>query len=678
MSQSIQPPIWQPSDQRRRHTQMWQFKETVASQFQVDLPDTAALHAWSVQRAQDFWELAFEYAVQCGDRGTGSWQQKIANPPGAQFFLDSQVCYAEELLNGANRAQAQTTAVISLREDGHRLELSWQQLRAWVAMVAAQLRAAGIQRGDRVAAWVPNTTTALVGMLAANSLGAVYTSASPDFGPVGVIDRFGQVAPKVLIMSDGYWYGQKVHDRTPLLSEVLAGLDTVTTVLLAPELGIGTDHIDVPPAVSVQSLATLPSGADGQAITGHKVEEWAQQLQFVRLSAQDPAFILYSSGTTGKPKCIVHGATGLLVKHWTEHALHCDVKAGDVVFYYTTCGWMMWNWLVSALALGATIVLYDGSPFATPTVLWDLAETYKVTLFGTSAKYLAACRQQELRPARTHDLSKLRTLTSTGSPLAAADFEYVYQSVHGDVHLASISGGTDICGCFVLGDPTAPVFLGEIQMPALGVATDVVNCDGDSLHDQPGVQGDLVCRAAMPSMPLQFWHDADFERYRQAYFAQIPHLWTHGDFANWTTHGGIVISGRSDATLNAGGVRIGTAEIYRHLTAFPEISDAVVVGRVISELQTDSEIVLFVVLSPDLRLTTELTSAIKRQLRTYASPRHVPTAIYQVPDLPRTRSGKVAELAVADVVNGRPVRNTEALANPDSLGEFDQFRLIEN
>ncbi len=426
-------------------------------------------------------------------------------------------------------------------------------------------------------------------------------------------------------------------------------------------------------------LEVNPDADAPSSVGSVSVHPWpaarAGGLTFVQQEFGEPGFILYSSGTTGRPKCIVHSAMGLLVKHWTEHVLHSDIRPGDTVFYYTTCGWMMWNWLVGALTVGATIVLYDGSPFApTQGILWDVAESEGVTFFGTSAKYLDGCRKAGLRPRTDHDLSRVRTIASTGSPLSAQDFAFVYESVATDAHLASISGGTDICGCFVLGDPTRPVYAGEIQGPALGVDVDVLDEAGRSLREAPGQLGDMVCRAPFPSMPLAFWGDPDGSRYRAAYFEAFDDVWTHGDFASWTDHDGIVIAGRSDATLNAAGVRIGTAEIYRQVEAFDEVLESLAIAQ---DYDGDTRIVLFLRLAPGSVLDEDLTARVKQRLRTHASPRHVPAVLVAVEDLPRTRSGKLAELAVADVVNGRPVRNLHALANPDSLDLFRDLDVLD-
>ena len=647
--------LWQPDDQRIAATAMAAFRADHG------FDDAASLHAWSVAEPGAFWDSVFSRAVRQGDRGAGPTVVATEAPPGARFFDGARFCYAEELLAGGQQPGAGGIALIYRREDGWREEWTWNDLRAAVAACAAQLSAAGVGPGHRVAAWLPNAPEAVVTALAANWLGAVYTSASPDFGPAALADRFAQVAPTVLVAADGYVYGGRTHDRTGLLLEVIELLPSVSTVLLVSELDRGAElqldeFLAEPPGHITVAALSLAAPMDSVLPAAH------QQV------ATDPGFILYSSGTTGKPKCIVHSAMGLTVKHWTEHVLHCDIRPGDRVFFFTTCGWMMWNWLVGTLAAGATVVLYDGSPLAPdPGHLWRIAAEEQVSFFGAGAKFYDACRKAGVRPGVDVPELCLRTIAATGSPLSVEDFEFLYRDVSADVHVASISGGTDICGCFVLGDPTLPVYAGEIQVPALGADVDVIDGSGDSLKTAPGIPGDLVCRNALPSMPLGFWGDDDGQVYRDAYFEANPGMWTHGDFALWTDHDGVIITGRSDATLNAGGVRIGTAEIYRQVVHFSEVADALAVGQ---QHDGDTRVVLFVQMAPGAELDDELRGAIRARLRRHASPRHVPAVIVAVDDLPRTRSGKLAELAVADVVNGRAVRAASGLANPESLALF--------
>ncbi len=652
MARDADAPLWTPGTDRIAATQYARFAAALG------VP-TPALADAAVTDPGRFWDAVWGFCQVVGERG-GS--DAFIPPPGgddirgARFFSSARLNYAENLLAGGALPGAGETAIVAVREDGRRRSMTWQELREAVRRLAGALASWGVGPGDRVAAWLPNGPEAVVAMLATQWVGAVFTSTSPDFGVAGVLDRFGQVGPKVLFAADGYCYGAKTHDRLPLLPEVLAGLPQVRRVVVVAEReseqAVGERLADL----GLQSQAILFGRASADAAP-----------RPARLPFDAPGFILYSSGTTGVPKCIVHRGAGILLKQLTEHQLHCDVRPGDRVFYYTTLGWMMWNWLVTALASGATVVLYDGSPFhPRPEVLLDLAETERVTLFGTSAKYLDAAAKARLEPCRTHDLASLRTITSTGSPLAAEGFEYVYRAIKADVHLASISGGTDLCGCFVLGNPTLPVYAGEIQGPALGLDCDVWDADGTSLAGEPGQRGELVCTTPFPSMPLQFFGD-DGTKYDAAYFARFPGVWTHGDFASRTAHGGFVIHGRSDATLNAGGVRIGTAEIYRQVERFDEVAEALAIGQ---EWDNDTRIVLFLRLAPGAFLDGELQQRIAQRLRAQCSPRHVPTRIVAVADLPRTRSGKLAELAVADVVNGREVRNRGALANPESLELF--------
>ncbi len=628
--------------------------ESITGEPMVTLAD---FHDFSIAHPGDFWDLVWGECSVVGDRGDGP--AVLPPRPGedlraTRFFPAARLNYAQNLLVGGDLPGAQDTALVFRREDGVRRVWSWRELDAAVAAARAALLRAGVGEGDTVAAWMPNTPETVIAMLATSSLGAVFTSTSPDFGPSGVLDRFGQVGPKVLIAADGYVYAGKRHDRREALGEILAGLPGLNEVWLVRELDAAAR---ITAGVTVRYFDDVLAGP--------------QEPGFTPMPFDAPGFVLYSSGTTGAPKCLVHRGAGLLLKHASEQRWHLDVRPGDRVFWFTTCGWMMWNWLVSMLAAGATVVLYDGSPFHPEADhLWRLAEEEQTTLFGVSAKYLDACAKQGLRPAAQRRLDALRTVGSTGSPLSPEGFAYVYAHVKADVHLASISGGTDICGCFVLGDPTAPVWPGELQTPALGADVDVVDERGASLRGQAGVTGELVCRNALPSMPLRFANDPDGQRYTAAYFARFPGIWAHGDFAMWTEHDGMVILGRSDATLNAGGVRIGTAEIYRQVEAFDEVLECVAIGQAWDD---DTRVVLFVRLAPGHELDDLLRARIGKRLRQQCSPRHVPARMVAVPDLPRTRSGKLAELAVADVVHGRPVRNTEALANPESLHLFEDL-----
>ena len=641
-------PLWTPTAERIATTEMDAFRRRVAHD-RPDVTDAASLHAWSVREPADFWSRIWNDCGVIGESGETVYASGDLRT--GRFFPDSAVSYAENVL--ADRADANDEAIVALTEDGDRRSYTWNQLRAQVAALAAALQADGVRPGDRVAAYMPHVVETIVTLLAANAIGATFTSTSSDFGVAGVVDRFGQTQPTVLVAADGYRYGGKSFDCLARLAEIAAQLPSLRRTVVVGVLADAPDVDHIPNGVSWHDYIAPHDNAP---------------LTFLRLPGDQPVYILYSSGTTGKPKCITHRALGVLLMHLKEQQLHCDVRAGDRVLYFTTCGWMMWNWLVSVLASGATAVLFDGSPFhPSPTALFDVAARERLTLLGLSAKYVDSVNKAELRPVETHDLSALRTVCSTGSPLSEEGFRWIYQEMKPDVHLASISGGTDLCGCFVGGDPTLPVYAGEIQGPALGMAVEVFDNDGHRVRE-PGVKGELVCTQPFPSVPVGFWgDDAQQSKFRAAYFDRFPGVWAHGDFASWTEHEGIVIHGRSDATLNAGGVRIGTAEIYAHVEQLPQVVESVAIGQ---EWDDDTRIVLFVKLADGLQLDDELQAAIRALLRANASPRHVPARIAQVTEIPRTRSNKISELAVADVVNGREVRNTEALANPEALLQY--------
>jgi acetoacetyl-CoA synthetase len=638
-------PLWKPSPDRVNTAAMTTFRRYVEQRYETRLNDTAALHAFSLDRPGDFWPAVWDFTGVVGERGRRAFVD-AADMRQARFFPDASLNVVDTLL----RRHDDTPALLFAREDGQRAVITWRELRADVFATARALADTGVRQGDVVAAWLPNIPQAYVTALAAAAIGAVFTSTSPDFGAAGVLDRFRQVEPKVLVAADGYVYGGKSHDCLSRLREIRAGLPSVRRTIVVPYLADAPEAHGIPDASSWR---------DFNNVKGDDVEPR-------RLPFDTPLYVLYSSGTTGVPKCIVHRAGGLLLNLLKEHQLHCDVKPGDRVFYYTTTGWMMWNWLASALASQATLVVYDGSPVhPSPSAMFDLVDEFGITLFGTSAKFIDTARRARLAPKRTHRLDTLRTITSTGSPLSAENFGYVYKQVKSDVHLASISGGTDICGCFVMGDPSRAVFAGEIQGPALGMAVDVFDETGSSAP--VGVTGELVCTKPFPSMPLRFFGDDDGSRYRAAYFADFPGIWRHGDWVTRTEHGGFVILGRSDATLNPAGVRIGTAEIYRQVEQFTEVAESVVIGQDVAD---DVRIVLFVKLADGFELTDQLRDQIKSAIRRNCSPRHVPARIVAVPDVPRTRSGKLVEIAVRDVVHGRVVRNVEALSNPESLDYF--------
>jgi acetoacetyl-CoA synthetase len=637
--------LWTPSPERVEASNLRAFARASGDD-SVATGGYEALHRWSVAEPGRFWRAVWDWAGVVGEPG-----EAVVAPGGdmwrTRYFPDAELNFAENLL----RRRDGTAAIEFAREDGARRHVTWAELHDLVSRLQQALVAADVAAGDRVAAFMPNVPEVYALMLAAASIGATFSSCSPDFGVRGVLDRFGQIEPTVLVGVDGYLYDGRRYETLNRLREIRTELPSVRRV---PVLGVFDDAPDV--------------GAIEDAVGW---EQWlapyeAAPVEFAALPFDHPLYVLYSSGTTGLPKCIVHRAGGILLKHLVEHRLQCDVRPGDRVLYFTTTGWMMWNWLASTLASEATAVVYDGSPaYQRARVLWDLADELDVTLFGTSAKFLDSCRKLGLRPAETHSLAGVRTITSTGSPLSDEGFAYVYEHVKADVHLASISGGTDLCGCLVAGDPTGPVYAGEIQRPGLGMAIEVFDDAGRPLG--PGEAGELVCTAPFPSMPLGLWDDPGDERFRATYFERFPGAWHQGDYAEWTEHGGMVIHGRSDATLNPGGVRIGTAEIYRQVETLDDVVESLVIGQ---DWEGDVRVVLFVVLRDGATLTDDLVAEIRSRIRTGASPRHVPARVLAVPDLPRTRSGKLTELAVRDVVHGRPVKNVEALANPEALEQL--------
>jgi acetoacetyl-CoA synthetase len=642
-------PIWTPLPDRVTQAAMTAFRDFAAERAGETFPDTPALHAWSLRAPGAFWDAVWDFFAVPGEKGARGFVS-APDMSEARFFPDAHLNMAEVLLTGGQGFESED-AIVFADETCARRCWSWGRLRREVASFRAALAAAGVNAGDRVAGLLPNIPEAVAAMLATLSLGAVWSSASPDFGVRGVLDRFGQISPKVLITADGYHYSGKRIELTAKLAELQPFLPSVTCCVVVDHLGGGE-----------AAAARIARG-----ITWERFTAWhaGAPLTFDRLPFDQPALILYSSGTTGVPKCILHRA-GVVLQHLKELGLHADVQKGDRLFFYTTLGWMMWNWLASALGQGATILLYDGSPFHPRLgVLWDLAERERATHFGTSPKYLDTLRKKGFRPDEGRNIGALRTVLSTGAPLPSDAFDFVHASIEPDLHLASISGGTDILSCFVLGDPTRPVWRGEIQGPGLGLAVEVRQPDGSSAA--PGERGELVCAAPFPAMPLGFWGDVDRSRYHAAYFERIPGIWCQGDFAEVTSHGGFVIHGRSDATLNPGGVRIGTAEIYAEVEKIPEVVDCVAVGQ---DWEGDVRVVLFVALRAGAVLDEALIAGIKARIRQASSPRHVPARILAVPDIPRTRTGKVSELAVRDVVHGRPVQNFEALANPEALEHF--------
>jgi acetoacetyl-CoA synthetase len=639
-----EPALWAPSAERIASAQMTDFIRHCAEAHYRSFENYDALYAWSLAEPAAFWSSLWTFCDVIGDKG----DRALINGDDmieARFFPDAQLNFAENLL----RQRGDGDALIFRCEDRIQSRWSWDQLRSEVSKLQQAMRAFGIKPGDRIAAMMPNIPETIALMLAATSLGAIWSSCSPDFGVQGVLDRFGQIQPKLFITCDSYFYNGKQQVMAQKLQAIAEQLEA--PMLIVPFMG-GIDDI----------LRDIPQGKSLEHFTAPFEPK---ELEFIRLPFHHPLYILFSSGTTGVPKCITHSAGGTLLQHLKEHRLHADLRAGDRLFYFTTCSWMMWNWLVTGLASGTTLCLYEGSPFApSGNVLFDYAAAEGITFFGTSAKFIDAVRKADLRPRETHDLSALRAVASTGSPLSPESFSFVYEGIKPDVHLASISGGTDIVSCFVLGNPIKPVFKGEIQGPGLGMAVEVWDDDGKPVR---GEKGELVCTKPFPSQPIGFWNDESGKKYRAAYFERFENIWCHGDFAEVTNHGGVIIHGRSDATLNPGGVRIGTAEIYNVVEQMDEILEAICIGQ---DWLGDVRVVLFVRMAEGVSLTEDLEAKIRSAIRKCATPRHVPAKIIAVADIPRTKSGKIVELAVRDIIHGRVVKNQEVLANAQALEGF--------
>ena len=638
--------LWQPSPTRVKNANVTRFRNWVNEKHDLKLGSFHALYDWSVAHKEDFWPAIIDYVGLKAER----WGDRVLvdgdKMPGAQFFPDARLNFAENLLVRDD----DTDALVFWGEDKVKSRISWCDLNIAVSKFSQALRAEGIVKGDRICGYMPNMIETVIAMLATTALGATWSSASPDFGVQGVVDRFGQIEPKIMITVDGYHYNGKSHDIREKVRDVIDRIDSIQKVVIVNYAFDGTNTTGIRGGVAYDDFIAPFD---------------ARKIAFEQVEFNHPLYVMFSSGTTGKPKCIVHGTGGTLLKQVSEHVLHCDVIPGDRVFYFTTCGWMMWNWLMGGLAAGATLLLYDGSPFyPSGNILFDYADAEGMTLFGTSAKYIDALAKADLKPRETHDLSTVRAMTSTGSPLAPESFDYVYRDIRHDIHLASISGGTDILGCFVLACPVLPVKRGIIQTRALGLAVDVFDDAGKPIRNE---KGELVCTAPFPSMPVGFWNDPDGSRYKDAYFNRFENIWCHGDYVELDDDGGMVIYGRSDATLNPGGVRIGTAEIYRQVEKLPEIQESIVIGQ---EWDNDVRVVLFIVLREKYQLDELLMDRIRKQIRNNCTPRHVPAKIIAVADIPRTKSGKITELAVRDVVHGRPVKNQEALANPTALELF--------
>jgi acetoacetyl-CoA synthetase len=636
-------PLWTPAESKIKGSNLYKFIQQVNLTYGAEITCYDELYDWSIAEPDQFWQAVWHFCnVISGLQGTTVIENR-ENMEQARFFPLARLNYAENLL----RETGSHDAIVFWGESKVRQRLSHDDLRQQVAKMTAALRALGVKPGDHVAGFVPNSPESVIAMLACASIGAVWSSCSPDFGVQGVLDRFSQIEPVVIFSADGYFYNGKVFDCTVKLKEIVEKLPSVRTTVVWPYAGGELPLDAIPHAISWNEF-----------INDHDTA----QLHFEPLPFNHPLFVMFSSGTTGKPKCIVHGVGGTLLEHLKEHQLHCDIQPGDRVFYFTTCGWMMWNWLVSALASKSTLLLYDGSPVEPDgNILFDYADAEGMTLFGASAKYIDALAKSGIKPIQTHKLNTVRMMTSTGSPLVPESFDYVYTNIKQDMCLASISGGTDIIGCFALGNPMGSVWRGELQTRSLGLAVHVFDDDGHPVQQQ---KGELVCTAPFPSMPICFWNDADNEKYHNAYFARFPNIWCHGDFVELTDHNGLIIYGRSDAVLNPGGIRIGTAEIYRQVEQIDEIIESIAVGQ---EWDGDVRVILFVKLRQGCSLTEELQNRIRRVIRQNASPRHVPAKIIPVADIPRTRSGKIVELAVREVIHNRDVKNQEALANPEAL-----------
>ena len=640
----LEKPLWSPSLEQVQKTQLWAFLKSVNHKFGYQFSDYDELHAWSCEHREEFWPHLIEFL----DLPVAGYTAVVDDSAGmfsAAWFPGATLNYAEQLL----RHKGPEAAIIFRGENGSRCEISRDELRVLVGQTANALRKAGIRQGDRVAGFMPNMPETIIAMLATVSLGAIWSSCSPDFGSQGVLDRFGQIAPKLLIAADGYHYNGKAIDCLPRIAELVEQIPSVETVVVVP--------------FSDERPAGIPNSVKwGEFLDADSV------LTFAQVPFDHPLCILYSSGTTGVPKCIVHGHGGTLLQHGKELVLHTDIRPEERFFYFTTCGWMMWNWLVSGLMTGATLVLFDGSPFYPgPDVLWRIAEEENVSVFGTSARYLGALQKAGFEPAKSCNLPNLRAVLSTGSPLPHEGFEFVYNAIGRDLILSSISGGTDIVSCFALGNPIKPVYRGQLQCRGLGMDVQFLNDAGVPVT---GERGELVCRKSFPSRPVMFWADEDSSRYRKAYYASYENIWAHGDYGELTPEGGVIIHGRSDAVLNPGGVRIGTAEIYRQVEKVNEVLESLAVGQ---RLDGDERVVLFVRLRDNLQLDDILQKHIRKTIRDNATPRHVPAVIVQAPDLPRTVSGKLTELAVRALIHGEEVKNSDALANPESLTFFKEL-----
>lgn len=645
--------LWQPSEERKKNSNMTRFMECVNTRHGQNLISYDALYAWSIDNIATFWADMWEFGAIKASQGYDQVVTDFSEMLKARWFAGAKLNFAENLL----RFRDDHTAIIFKGENCEAVQLSYAELYDQVARLAKSLRQKGVVTGDRVAGLMPNLAETVVAMLAAISIGAIWSSCSPDFGINGVMDRFGQIQPKILFSADGYRYNGRSYDSLAKVAEIVNQISSIEQVIVVPYLAKEPDISALPQAVLYQTFLT---------------DETCLEIEFAQLPFNHPVYIMYSSGTTGVPKCIVHSGGGTLIQHLKEHMLHTDLKREDVIFYYTTCGWMMWNWLVSCLAVGTTLLLYDGSPtYPGEGELWQVAQDVGVTVFGTSAKYLASIEKLGLKPGSDYDLSKLKTILSTGSPLSEESYHYVYQDIKQNVCLASITGGTDIVSTFALGNPLLPVRAGELQCRGLGMKVEAFDADANSLLNQ---KGDLVCTAAFPAMPIYFWQDPDNLKYRKAYFDVYPNVWRHGDYIEITSDGGVIVFGRSDATLNPGGVRIGTAEIYRQVESLSEVVDSLVVGQ---DWDNDVRMILFVKLAPGLELSEGLIQRIKTVIRVNTTLRHVPAIIIQVKDIPYTLNGKKVEMAVRQIIQNESVLNREALANPESLELFKDLQALQ-
>jgi acetoacetyl-CoA synthetase len=645
--------LWKPSEERIQRTHMYRFMNFVNEKISQNFTEYASLYQWSIDNIPDFWAALWEFVEIKASKPYNLIIDDLTKMPGAKWFSGARLNFAENLLRYKDRK----TALVFRGEDRVSRKMTYAQLYDETARMARSLKSAGVRAGDRVAGFMPNMPETIVAMLAAASIGATWSSCSPDFGTKGVLDRFGQIKPRVLFAADGYFFKGKQFDSLKKISNIIKKVPSIEKVVVVPYTQKNPDIEGLSNGVHYKDFRSSASNL---------------KIEFAQLPFDHPLYIMYSSGTTGLPKCMVQSAGGILIHHLKELVLHTDLKREDTIFYFTTCSWMMWNWLVSSLAVGATLVLFDGNPFhPDPGVLWKIAQDEKISIFGTSAGYIAALQNAGAAPGKTYDLTSLKAVLSTGSPLSVEGFEYIYREVKEDLQLASISGGTDLNGCFALGNPMGPVYTGELQCRGLAMKVEAYDESGKSLINR---QGELICSAPFPSMPIYFWNDPDNRKYHDAYFDVYPNIWRHGDYILITERGGVVIYGRSDATLNPGGVRIGTAEIYRQVDLLEEIEDCVVVGQ---NWKNDVRVILFVKMAERYELTDEVIHKIKTFIRANASPRHVPAVIVSVPDVPYTHNMKKVELAVSNVIHNRPVLNKDSLKNPESLDYFVNLKELQ-